>query len=171
MVSSVINRSKYYISINSMDFQEHIFNIAIIWKQSVLYFTKVSTLCYLASERVTTLTTTKLSKSCVSYRGHRLYYEKWQHRVSLRKTPGKLSKFREGVMQVFIRPVFRIIYTEENSNSMLDNSNIPNMKIPRVFPRYEVPVTTKMSNLLVIWPCKLLGSITLFKASTTELTI
>lgn len=44
-----------------MDFQEHIFNMSITWEQSVLHFTEVSILCYFASERVTTLTTTKCS--------------------------------------------------------------------------------------------------------------
>lgn len=59
MASSVINSSKYYTSINSMDFQEQIFNMSITWEQTVLYFTKVSTLRYFTSGRVTTLTTTK----------------------------------------------------------------------------------------------------------------
>lgn len=94
-----------------MDFHEHRFYMSIIWEQSVLYFTKVSTFCYFASERVTTLTTTKCPVYHIEDTGCTI--RNYSIGLSLRKTPEKFSKFREAVMQVSVRPVFTIIYSQD----------------------------------------------------------
>lgn len=151
MFSSVINSSKYYISMNSVDFQEPIFNVSITWAQSVLYFTKVSTLCYFASERVTTLTTT----TCPEY-----HTEDTSCTIRNDSTGYLLAKHLGNSVnwgkQLCKLP---LDLSSELSILKIRTSSIPNMKIPRVFPRYKMPVTTNMSNLSVVQPRRLLGSV------------